>query len=331
VRIALYFPRAMRLVDRFLRDEFHVGAVRIHAPDGNLLLSDAPADPVPEIQATDGYRACHYRIHLRPGSVDRSMRRFLAGGVEVQVASVIMHAWSEVEHDLRYKPSTGDLSAAETAILAELNRLTLAGEAQLQALHDAAEHRLSGLDRPLQDHFELAELIDRLLANDPVAGNQRLDHGRLDRLFELLQATGQARPGPISTLIDYLLPFDTEITVADQILDAMCRDRPDLYRTYMLITDPNDPTGVFIQAWSELERQLRAARNGAAGPVAAFTDVERDELRYLRRVRNLLIHDRQPLNHDQLVGLTFAVHRLQERLRPPSPVGADHDGSPKAP
>lgn len=47
---------------------------------------------------------------------------------EIQVASLIMHAWSEVEHDLIYKPMQGTLSEEELSILDELNGLVLAGE-----------------------------------------------------------------------------------------------------------------------------------------------------------------------------------------------------------
>ena len=43
-----------------------------------------------------------------------------------------MHAWSEVEHDLIYKPLQGTLSKEELAILDELNGLVLAGEIALE-------------------------------------------------------------------------------------------------------------------------------------------------------------------------------------------------------
>ena len=36
---------------------------------------------------------------------------------------MLMHAWSEVEHDLVYKPFSGNLSASELAILDEINGL----------------------------------------------------------------------------------------------------------------------------------------------------------------------------------------------------------------
>lgn len=61
-------------------------------------------------------------------------KRYAVARVEVQVASVLMHAWSEVEHDLVYKPLQGGLSTEEYAILDELNGLVMAGEIALESV-----------------------------------------------------------------------------------------------------------------------------------------------------------------------------------------------------
>lgn len=63
-----------------------------------------------------GYWANHYRIHLKEDMVQPSEKRYCAAKIEIQVASVLMHAWSEVEHDLIYKPMQGTLSEEELAI-----------------------------------------------------------------------------------------------------------------------------------------------------------------------------------------------------------------------
>ena len=64
---------------------------------------------------------------MREESLDRSQKKYTTARIEIQVASVLMHAWSEVEHDLVYKPLQGTLSDEELAILDELNGLVLAG------------------------------------------------------------------------------------------------------------------------------------------------------------------------------------------------------------
>ena len=54
---------------------------------------------------------------MREESLDRSQKKYTTARIEIQVASVLMHAWSEVEHDLVYKPLQGTLSDEELAIL----------------------------------------------------------------------------------------------------------------------------------------------------------------------------------------------------------------------
>jgi len=52
-----------------------------------------------------------------------------------------MLAWAEVEHDLVYKPTQGELSEDEYAILDELNTMVLAGEVMLERLQSAGAAR----------------------------------------------------------------------------------------------------------------------------------------------------------------------------------------------
>jgi hypothetical protein len=46
-----------------------------------------------------------------------------------------MHAWAEIDHDLRYKPTQGVPSAEELATLDDVNGLVLTGEIALKRLH----------------------------------------------------------------------------------------------------------------------------------------------------------------------------------------------------
>jgi len=79
------------------------------------------------------------------------------------VASVLIHAWAEVEHDLVYKPTSGKLSEDEYAILDELNGLVLAGEISLERLQRAAKLRIDKMVGKFNNHYELAAYIyDRI-------------------------------------------------------------------------------------------------------------------------------------------------------------------------
>ena len=81
------------------------------------------------------------RIQLKDNSLQDTQKRYVNSKTEIQVASVLMHAWSEVEHDLVYKPLNGTLSEEELAILDELNGLVLAGEIALERLQIAGTAR----------------------------------------------------------------------------------------------------------------------------------------------------------------------------------------------
>ena len=66
-----------------------------------------------------------------------------------------MHAWSEVEHDLIYKPMQGTLSEEELAILDELNGLVLTGEIALERLQAAGNEGSRTVRLPLPTSLSL--------------------------------------------------------------------------------------------------------------------------------------------------------------------------------
>lgn len=69
-----------------------------------------------------------------------------------------MHAWSEVEHDLVYKPYSGDLSKEELSILDEINGLVLTGEIALERLQSAMATRTEKSTK-IDDKYELTNYI----------------------------------------------------------------------------------------------------------------------------------------------------------------------------
>ena len=125
LRVSLYFPGDRKNVDQVICDLFQVSEIRqfpIHTASYTFH------------RRFPGYCATHYRVF-----VQNSVR------IEIQVASVLMHAWSEVEHDLVYKPTQGELSDEELSILDELNGLVLTGEIALERLQKAGMNRNQSL------------------------------------------------------------------------------------------------------------------------------------------------------------------------------------------
>jgi ppGpp synthetase/RelA/SpoT-type nucleotidyltranferase len=112
VRIALYFPGDRREVDRFIREHFEEAQPATYV-EGSKSLD--------YITRSSGYSATHYRIRLKKDFLYPPQFHYCDSAVEIQVASVFMHAWAEVEHDLAYKPKMGDPSESELDILHELS------------------------------------------------------------------------------------------------------------------------------------------------------------------------------------------------------------------
>jgi len=129
-------------------------------------------------------------VQLRDVALSESEKRYADARVEVQVASVLMHAWSEVEHDLVYKPLQGALSTEEYAILDELNGLVMAGEIALERLQKAGEKRIADAGHAFSDQYDLTTFLLSRMPSE--AGSYSADAalGRVDMLYDFLQKVG---------------------------------------------------------------------------------------------------------------------------------------------
>ncbi|MDJ1473378.1 RelA/SpoT domain-containing protein [Xanthocytophaga flava] len=134
VRVALYFPSDRLYVQKTIEKLFNISQHKVFPIKATQEYKSKLT------QKFSGYAADHYRVTLSETSTES---RFLNNKVEIQVASVLMHAWSEVEHDLVYKPFSGDLTLTELALLDQINGLVLTGEIALELLQKAMAERTS--------------------------------------------------------------------------------------------------------------------------------------------------------------------------------------------
>jgi ppGpp synthetase/RelA/SpoT-type nucleotidyltranferase len=163
VRLALYFPGERDEVDKIVKQKLFLEEEPRRFPS----LSAKPSYK----KRFSGYWATHYRTKLPESLLSESEKRYQNAMVEIQVASILMHAWSEVEHDLVYKPLRGRLSEDEYEILDELNGLVLSGEIALERLQKAGERRVAITGRSFENHYDLATyLLDR--ARHLIRGNE---------------------------------------------------------------------------------------------------------------------------------------------------------------
>ena len=158
-----------------------------------------------------GYWARHYRVQLKDNLLQDTQKRYVNSKTEIQVASVLMHAWSEVEHDLVYKPLNGTLSEEELAILDELNGLVLAGEIALERLQIAGTARIVK-EKLFNNQYDLASyLYDKY---EDKLKNKRQQLGNVELLFRLMKRCD------VNTSSD-LAPYLTPLTFNEDVIVFM--------------------------------------------------------------------------------------------------------------
>jgi ppGpp synthetase/RelA/SpoT-type nucleotidyltranferase len=307
VRVALYFPGDRELVGNVIQREFD-------------LLRPPKVFPEQDREARGkrfaGYVATHYHVQFQDAKLAATDKRYADARVEIQVASVLMHAWSEVEHDLVYKPLNGELSEDEYATLEELNGLVLTGEIALERLQRAGERRVTEQERKFANHYDLAAylLIQPLAASDRQLKDS--DLGRVDLLFSFLYQCSIDPPAALETYLEFLDADFEQRPVGDQIIDRVLAEDPTRYEIYegvrarahepvtiRHIDSPYDQAvGRFIRTWMTFETLVRNVAIGGGERITSvpsarllsklgiLDDQRRSEVERIRRLRNNLVH-----------------------------------------
>lgn len=230
VRVALYFPRDIEEVEKIILSEFDL-AEEPSKYDGSYLEYD---------KRFAGYRARHYKVRLKEHVLINNIP-YNSEIIEIQVASVLMHAWAEVEHDLAYKMPEGGISDMEYALLAQLNGLVHSGEVTLEQLQTAINSRLESEERPFLDHYELASYILKNIPENLKYRTAAPTLGRADLLFEILKKLDKNKPSEIKKYLNSLVSGEEDKPLTLQLLEAMLNENngktvKDLYDFYQDIS-----------------------------------------------------------------------------------------------
>ena len=321
VRVALYFPKERPQVEAAINELFDSFDSKREFPN--------PAEPNTG-KVFSGYSAIHYRVALRAASLADTERRYSLARIEIQVASVLMHAWSEVEHDLVYKPFAGKLSDAEYAILDQLNGLVLAGEIALEQLQQAGQNRIGDAGGIFANHYDLANF---LLSRVTTADGHRLDDaglGRIDLLFALMSDLRIQTAAQLEPQLEFLHNEFERRPLAEQIIDRLLGDDPDRQLQYLRLRLTSDALngdsaanqlgeiGIFLSHWNRFESRLheimpeqrirptfRLIQDAARlGTIDSQTASELNEIRHLR---NEVVHS---IEHPPPGLLSNAIERL---------------------
>lgn len=219
VRIAVFFTSDKAEIGRLICKEF-LTIKRRSFPNADPNREDKKQF----LKNYTGYEAVHYRVKLDESRLEEHKKKYANTQIEIQVASSLMHAWSEVEHELVYKPRIGVLTKEESSVLDELNGLILDGEVLMEKLQDTFKKRLKSLDHQFNNHFELAALIrDRL--GEEIIKNYFM--GRVDVLCRFLGHLGIDNPGSIQKYLHNLeshLAYNSSLTISDCFAEMVLRD-----------------------------------------------------------------------------------------------------------
>lgn len=303
IRVALYFPSEREVVGQVIQELFDIEETKIfpenpHKPKHNKRFS--------------GYWATHYRVRLKKS--DEVDKRFTSTVFEIQVASVLMHAWSEVEHDLVYKPFSGNLTEEELAILDEINGLVLTGEIALERLQKAITERTKK-QTEITDKYDLTNLI---FYNYKTNFN-KINFGNTEYLNNYLNAIKKINTNQITEAISKI-NLNINETFSDQLLQniiAMNKNNDNLKKYFSLITsDKKKISGfeLFTKTWIVFEKVITQLNqeNGnkdrknfipnldIVSEVSHLTQNEINQINQLRKIRNQMLHGYESFSNEQL-------------------------------
>lgn len=144
LRVIVYYPNDVRAVGTVIDRELEVDWT-----NSNRSGHDDPPDRF-------GYRSDHYIVRL-PHTDE--WQRFAGLRAEIQVRTVMQHAWAAVDHEIRYKAA--DLPRDLSRRLFRLSALLELADEQFASLQHASHERTEEYARALE-HGDLAVDVDIL-------------------------------------------------------------------------------------------------------------------------------------------------------------------------
>ncbi|KAI1741314.1 hypothetical protein F4680DRAFT_416406 [Xylaria scruposa] len=242
VRIALYFPSQEAQVAMLLPKLFVVKEVKKLGVASAHAVEPGNQSSLPEATYHNqfaGYRATHLRVELGADSLTSDRRRYGSAMIEIQVASLLMHAWSEVNHDLAYKTLNGNLSDAEVRMLDGINGLVRTGEIMLNQVRSSMESRIATQNKPFANYFELGAFVQQYAPYD--ASNEKYRMGSLSWLLYVTKHLGIDNPQALTKRLSAW-----KLSVGDTIRYPVVRSILDFLFTSLNKTNTNSPTSPFL-------------------------------------------------------------------------------------
>jgi putative GTP pyrophosphokinase len=133
VRVITYFPSTLAEIDELLSEEFRI-----------VERSDKGAELLEEDRF--GYQSIHYLVKLTPHRAKLPEYDPFADAItEIQVRTILQHAWAEIEHDIQYKSASIIPTEIRRRFMSLAGMLEI-GDREFQAIQDA-DKRLTHVAR----------------------------------------------------------------------------------------------------------------------------------------------------------------------------------------
>ncbi|KAK8040670.1 hypothetical protein PG991_000458 [Apiospora marii] len=233
IRICVYFPRDVERVVAFLVEHGEIEVERVVLRGQGVAAPDIEAHQLEQylagrdsddsehkrkwredVRGLPNYRATHVIVKLGGSSHGPQGNPIV---VELQIATVVMHAWSQIEHDIIYKPSLEtpeEERLVVKGVLDTFNNVVKTGEAALAQLDNyrslKARQRTKGQLELADTVFELGiSLFNVCRANslspliESTSGTYSWTY--LNQLFDVLRATNEHHRLKLQKLLESLI------------------------------------------------------------------------------------------------------------------------------
>ncbi|MCE5314035.1 MAG: RelA/SpoT domain-containing protein [Armatimonadota bacterium] len=107
------------------------------------------------------YRATHCQVVLKDDVMVGRYTNLKGLSCEIQVCSMLAHVYNEIEHDLRYKPTSGELTDDENGVLDALGHLAVSGDTLVQQAINASEKRKRENTSQFEDVYDFIARMKR--------------------------------------------------------------------------------------------------------------------------------------------------------------------------
>lgn len=126
IRVIVFFPRTLEVVDSIIRTQFDV----IDKSDKTLILLK---------EEKFGYGSIHYLVCLKKNRINLlEYSKFRNLVAEIQIRTILQHAWAEIEHDIQYKAVETIPSTIRRRFMSLAGLLEIA-DREFQAIQDEDE------------------------------------------------------------------------------------------------------------------------------------------------------------------------------------------------